>query len=109
MSGSAVVQGAGGPVGIAWEIGVATGLADRGLDIRDADLFIGTSAGSVVAAKLASELGFENLFEEQINPETQVKELTPPIDWGPPTRPGGWSMARSRSPRQACPMPSGGG
>jgi NTE family protein len=81
MTSSAVALGAGGPVGIAWEIGVATGLADGGIDVRDADVFLGTSAGSVVAAKLASGLGFEQLFEEQVDAEVQVRELKPPVDF----------------------------
>jgi NTE family protein len=49
----ALVLSGGGPVGIAWETGVAAGLAERGIDLRDADLIIGTSAGSVVGAQLA--------------------------------------------------------
>jgi NTE family protein len=49
---SAVVLGGGGPVGIAWESGLAVGLADRGIDLGRADRTIGTSAGSVVGAQL---------------------------------------------------------
>jgi NTE family protein len=49
----AVVLGGGGPVGIAWEMGLAAGLERAGVRLRDADLFLGTSAGSVVGAQLA--------------------------------------------------------
>jgi NTE family protein len=49
----ALVLGGGGPVGIAWETGLAAGLAEGGLDLREADLIIGTSAGSAVGAQLA--------------------------------------------------------
>jgi NTE family protein len=49
----ALVLSGGGSVGIAWEIGVAAGLARRGVDLRIADFFIGTSAGSAVGAQLA--------------------------------------------------------
>jgi NTE family protein len=49
----AVVLGGGGPVGIAWETGLAAGLERGGVRLRDADLFVGTSAGSVVGALLA--------------------------------------------------------
>jgi NTE family protein len=49
----ALVLGGGGNVGIAWETAVVAGLLDAGLDVRDADLIIGTSAGSVVGAHLA--------------------------------------------------------
>jgi NTE family protein len=50
----ALVLGGGGAVGIAWETGLAAGLADAGIDLRDADKIIGTSAGSAVGAELAA-------------------------------------------------------
>ncbi len=53
MTTRAVVLGGGGPVGIAWETGLAAGLERAGIRLRDADLFVGTSAGSVVGALLA--------------------------------------------------------
>jgi NTE family protein len=49
-----LVLGGGGSVGIAWETGLAAGLADEGIDLRHADKIIGTSAGSFVGAELAS-------------------------------------------------------
>ena len=48
MDRRALVLGGGGVTGIAWEIGVIAGLADRGIDLAAADVIIGTSAGSVV-------------------------------------------------------------
>ncbi len=42
----------GGATGIAWEAGIIIGLRDGGIDVRDADTMIGTSAGSMVAAHL---------------------------------------------------------
>ena len=48
----AVVLAGGGATGIAWEAGVIIGLRDGGIDVRDADTMIGTSAGSMVAAHL---------------------------------------------------------
>ncbi len=53
MTTRAVALGGGGPVGIAWETGLAAGLERAGVGLRDADLFVGTSAGSVVGAQLA--------------------------------------------------------
>jgi NTE family protein len=50
----ALVLGGGGTVGIAWEAGIAAGLLESGVNLSDADLLIGTSAGSVVATLLAS-------------------------------------------------------
>jgi len=49
----ALVLGGGGLVGIAWEMGIVAGLAEAGVDLRDADLIVGTSAGSVVGTSLA--------------------------------------------------------
>jgi NTE family protein len=50
----AVVLHGGGSAGNAWEIGVVAGLFDAGLDVTDADLIIGTSAGSTAAAQITS-------------------------------------------------------
>src|SRR4051794_35287113 len=49
----ALVLGGGGSTGNAWEIGVIAGLFDAGLDVTEADLTIGTSAGSTAAAQIA--------------------------------------------------------
>jgi NTE family protein len=52
--GRALVLGGGGSAGNAWEIGVIAGLFDAGLDVTEADLIIGTSAGSTAAAQITS-------------------------------------------------------
>ena len=49
----ALVLGGGGPVGVAWESGLAVGLAEAGVALGAADLVVGTSAGSIVGARLA--------------------------------------------------------
>ncbi len=49
----ALVLGGGGSTGNAWLIGVMAGLSEAGLDVTDADLVIGTSAGSTAAAQLS--------------------------------------------------------
>ncbi len=49
----ALVLGGGGPVGVAWEVGLAAGLEQEGVRLVDADLIVGTSAGSIVGAVLA--------------------------------------------------------
>ena len=46
----AFVLAGGGATGIAWEAGIIIGLRDGGIDVRDDDTMIGTSAGSMVAA-----------------------------------------------------------
>src|SRR5262245_36498855 len=53
MATRALIPGGGGPVGIAWETGLAAGLAQEGVRVGEADLIVGTSAGSVVGAQLA--------------------------------------------------------
>jgi NTE family protein len=49
-----LVLGGGGSAGNAWEIGVIAGLFDAGLDVTEADLIIGTSAGATAAAQITS-------------------------------------------------------
>jgi NTE family protein len=49
----ALVLGGGGPVGVAWESGLAAGLAAGGVQLSVADRVIGTSAGSITGAFLA--------------------------------------------------------
>jgi len=50
--GRALVLGGGGSAGNAWLIGVIAGLCEAGLDVTEADLIIGTSAGSTAAAQV---------------------------------------------------------
>ncbi len=50
----ALVLAGGGAAGNAWELGLIAGLADAGVDVTDAVLIIGTSAGSTVAAQITS-------------------------------------------------------
>jgi NTE family protein len=49
-----VALAGGGERVVAWETGVLAGLADVGLDLRRADTIVGTSAGALVAARLAA-------------------------------------------------------
>ena len=50
----ALVVAGGGAAGHAWEIGLLAGLAEAGVDLTTADLVVGTSAGSTVAAQVTS-------------------------------------------------------
>jgi NTE family protein len=58
----ALVLGGGGVVGIAWEVGILTGLAEEGFDLtglptlhgHQPDAILGTSAGSMVGALLGT-------------------------------------------------------
>ena len=53
-NGRALVLGGGGSAGNAWLIGVIAGLFEAGLDVTNADVIIGTSAGSTAAAQITS-------------------------------------------------------
>ena len=64
----ALVLGGGGVTGIAWEIGILAGLAEHGLDLTDADLVVGTSAGSVVGVDVRSGTGLSELYKAQTQP-----------------------------------------
>lgn len=64
----ALVLGGGGIAGIAWEIGLLSGLAEAGVDVRDADLVVGTSAGSIVGTLLRTGADLEELYAAQLGP-----------------------------------------
>ena len=81
MGQRALVLGAGGHAATAWELGIIAGMADAGSKIRDADLIIGTSAGSRVGAQITSDLKLEELFQRQVDPSLQSNEPAPPVDF----------------------------
>jgi NTE family protein len=68
MTRRALVLGAGGEAGIAWEVGVLAGLAGRGVELTAADLVVGTSAGAGVAARINSGVTLAELYETQLAP-----------------------------------------
>jgi NTE family protein len=50
-----LVLAGGGVIGEAWMTGVLAGIEDEsGADMRDVEAFVGTSAGAIVAARLAA-------------------------------------------------------
>ena len=75
----------GGYVASSWEIGIVTGLADAGLDVRDADLFVGTSAGARVALDLTSGKALDEIYQPRVAPPDRPAERpaasASPIDW----------------------------
>lgn len=76
---TALVLAGGGLTGIAWELGVLLGLAENVSDIpRQADLIIGTSAGSVVGTQLTQGRQLTELFQRQLEPD--ANEISPHID-----------------------------
>lgn len=50
----ALVLAGGGAAGNAWQLGLIAGLCDAGVDLTEAELIIGTSSGSTVAAQITS-------------------------------------------------------
>jgi NTE family protein len=94
MAGRALVLGGGGVTGVAWELGLLAGLAESGIDPAAADLYVGTSAGSVVAAQVTSGTGIEDLYARQLEPPTG--EIAARIGRGMLAR-WGWTMLRSRT------------
>jgi NTE family protein len=93
--GRALVLGGGGVTGIGWEVGVLAALAAGGVPVTSADLLVGTSAGSVVAAQVATGVDLEQAYAAQLAPPSG--ELAARL------RPGtmalmGWALVRSRSP-----------
>jgi NTE family protein len=63
--GSALVLGGGGLTGIAWTTGLLLGLAEGGVDLADADLIVGTSAGAAVGAQVATGRSLQELYDLQ--------------------------------------------
>jgi NTE family protein len=66
-----LVLGGGGLLGLEWMMGVLAGIEDAaGFDLRGCEYFLGTSAGSVVAARLSSGRSPRRPREKPSEPET---------------------------------------
>ena len=76
-----MVLAGGGYAASAWELGMVTGMADGGLDVRSADLFVGTSSGSRVALHLASGVAHEEALQHRLQPEPPSSERPAVVDW----------------------------
>jgi NTE family protein len=76
----ALVLGGGGPVGVAWEAGVVAGLAESGVDLTAADRIIGTSAGSLVGARLARGATPAQLLEKALHVSAGNGAPRPEVD-----------------------------
>jgi len=104
MTSGALVLAGGGVAGIAWETGVLLGLQDAEPAFADSLLsaettFIGTSAGSTVAAQLAGGTSLSELFERQIAEETA--EIDPEVDMQKLLAIFGGAMTDVSSPEEA--------
>jgi NTE family protein len=100
----ALVLGAGGVTGIAWETGLLKGLRDAGLDLTGADLVVGTSAGSVVGAQVTAGVPLDELYRRQVEPPG-TKQRPPDLGklmefFGARSGPDGPAPARPRPTRE---------
>jgi NTE family protein len=68
MKERALVLGGAGATGNAWEIGVIAGLQESGVDVTRADVIVGTSAGSTVAAQITSGTTLSELLANILAP-----------------------------------------
>src|SRR5450755_3373374 len=84
-----LVLGGGGVLGGAWMAGALTALQDvHGLDPRQAELIVGTSAGSVTAALLGAGVSVEELRNHQLGEPVESGPLAE-LDWDYDTATGG--------------------
>lgn len=77
MTKKALVLGGGGSVGVAWEIALLAGLLEGGCDVRDADVVVGTSAGSVVGRWVAH--GHDLLARMKDRGRSESPSSAPPV------------------------------
>ncbi|QYF72485.1 patatin-like phospholipase family protein [Cryobacterium sp. PAMC25264] len=87
MTNGALVLAGGGSVGIAWELGFLAGLqnADAALmtRIREPETtYVGTSAGSIVAAMLASGASLTDLLQPELDSASTVGSRGRGTLWG---------------------------
>lgn len=79
MKRRALMLGSGGNAAFAWQVGLVAGMAEAGLDIRDADALVGTSAGARLAVQLAAGDSPQLLLHSQLEPRPKT-ESAPPVN-----------------------------
>jgi NTE family protein len=77
----ALVLGGGGVTGVAWELGVLRGLEAGGVPVAQADLLVGTSAGSIVGAQLGGGVDLDRLYQAQLEPPEPAGGPPARLDW----------------------------
>lgn len=100
---TALVLGGGGVTGVSWEVGVLHALAERddevGAAVRQSDLVVGTSAGSVVGTHVAAGTDLARLFAAQSEPAPE--EIAPDVDLADVAIEIGLSTEGARDPSEA--------
>ena len=83
-----LVLGGGGVLGAAWLVGALDALQQaRGVDARDAEIIVGTSAGSVIGGLLAGGVPVDELMAQQRGESAVGGEPIPPEDYDAPAGP----------------------
>ncbi|MEJ2868843.1 patatin-like phospholipase family protein [Actinomycetospora sp. OC33-EN08] len=111
----AIVLGTGGSLGYAWAVAaLSTWQQHTGHDARDADVLIGTSAGSIIASALASGVAVDDLVSHLLEPRESPSSGTRPRRRGargglpplPRVGPGSVRLLRevARHPRRFPPL-----
>lgn len=88
MTRRGLVLGAGGVLGFTWTVGALHALEQAlGLDVREMDVIIGTSAGSIMAAVLSNDVPLEVVLRHQ---RGRVRPGDVEIDWNYDSDSGGF-------------------
>ncbi len=99
-----LVLGGGGVIGERWMMGVLAGIEDAtGFDLRRCEYFVGTSAGSIVAARLAANVSLNRPGRTPVRSSRPSRRAAPAADSQPgraPRRPSGRSRCGRRSRRR---------
>lgn len=91
-----LVLGGGGVLGAAWMVGALSALQEvHGLDPREADVVVGTSAGSVMAALLGAGVSVPELRGHQLGEPAASGPLAR-LEWDYETATGGSAPPRPR-------------
>ncbi|MEP6907355.1 MAG: patatin-like phospholipase family protein [Pseudoxanthomonas sp.] len=94
----ALVLGGGGSTGNAWLIGIIAGLFEAGLNVTEADLIIGTSAGSTAAAQMSSGIPPTDLLADILTAQPQSLSVPAKFEREPvASRPATNHMEKTRA------------
>jgi NTE family protein len=90
-----LVLGGGGVIGERWMMGVLAGIEDAtGFDLRRCEYFVGTSAGSIVAARLAAGVGLNRPPTTGTEGDSRAPSPAPDRRGGATARrAGAWTLA----------------
>lgn len=89
-----LVLGGGGLIGQEWLIGMLAGIEDAtGFDLRECEYFVGTSAGSIVSARLMAGRPLRRPDATASGADGNGPPAAPPVAPTPLRRAGQWTLA----------------